>query len=143
MAEKGKSKKYKTKYNPEWSKDYPISIANNNLYAFYCIPCKKNVSGEFQGKKDVERHCDPSNKQSNHNKVVAALKSNQMITSFSPSTSSSNETLRAEVLHTNMIVHHNLPFLLADHLAKNNAAMFQILKLQRSLHAAAQKQHVS
>ena len=63
--------------------------------------------------------------------MVPALKSNERITLFSPSTSSSNETIRAKVLHINMIVHHNLPFLLADHLAKNYAAMFPDSKIAK------------
>ena len=65
--------RYRTKYNPEWAK-FPVQRANNNPYAFSCIPCKKNDACEFQGKRDVERHCDSGNKNSSHNKMVNALK---------------------------------------------------------------------
>ena len=111
---------YKTKYNPEWANEFPIQKANNNPYAFYCVPCKKNVSCEFQGKRDVERHCDPNNKTSSHNKMVRELKNTSKISGSSSQSVSvlSDSITKAEVLHTNMIVHHNLPFLLADHLAK-------------------------
>jgi len=32
---------YRTGYNSDWEKQYPVGPANDNRYAFYCIPCKK------------------------------------------------------------------------------------------------------
>ena len=47
---------YKTVYNSDWEKQYPVGPANDTKYAFYCIPCKKNVSCSHMGKADVKQH---------------------------------------------------------------------------------------
>lgn len=51
---------YKTAYNPEWAKEFPISGVNGNKHAFYCIPCKKTVQCEHMGVGDVKQHCKAS-----------------------------------------------------------------------------------
>ena len=38
---KKKCHRYKTKYNPEWAKEFPIQRANNNLYAFTVSHARK------------------------------------------------------------------------------------------------------
>ena len=75
---------YKTIYNPEWAKNFPITVANNNKYALYCIPCKKNVLCGHMGIGDVKQHC----RTAGHNKMVAAIKSSRSIQQFAPSSSS-------------------------------------------------------
>ena len=34
---------YKSMYKREWENTYPIAEANDNKYAFYCTPCKRNT----------------------------------------------------------------------------------------------------
>ena len=48
-AKKGKF--YKSKYQNELATLYPIGPANGNSFAFYGIPCKKNVSCSHIGLK--------------------------------------------------------------------------------------------
>ena len=111
---------YKSKYKEEWSSLYPVGPANGNEYAFYCIPCKKNISCSHQGLGDVKQHIQGKG----HQKMASLIKENRKIT-FQPASSSiSDAQIRAEVLHTNFIVQHNLSFLTADHLAPLYAKMF-------------------
>ena len=43
-------------FKSEWKTKYPINGCTVTI-AFYCIPCKKQVSCVHQGEKDVTRHC--------------------------------------------------------------------------------------
>ena len=52
-----KRKVYKCTYKVEWSKKYPVTKSNGNPFAFYCVPCKKNVSCAHQGLSDLTAHC--------------------------------------------------------------------------------------
>ena len=115
-------KKRVCSYDSAWEKEYPILPSNNNRQAFYCIPCKKAVSCAHMGKGDVQRHCDPTSK-SIHNNNLKAIKSSSKI-QFSKESAPNLSVLKAELLHVNPIVQHNLPFSLADHLSKMYPAMF-------------------
>lgn len=117
-----KRKKYDTEFNKEWIKDCPIQTVCGNKNAFFCIPCQKTISCSHQGKLDVERHCS----NSTHNKNAKAIKESRKISSMfsSPSSSTNEAVAKAEVLHTNFIVHHNTSFKTADHLNCLYAKMF-------------------
>ena len=67
-AKKGKF--YKSKYHDEWATLYPIPPGNENSFAFYCIPCKKNVWHSHTGLADVKQHC----KRKTHLKMANAVK---------------------------------------------------------------------
>ena len=45
-AKKKKKKQVtqKVMYAEEWEEIFPVGKGNDNLHAFYCIPCKKSVS---------------------------------------------------------------------------------------------------
>ena len=109
---------YSSKFKKEWMKEFPVSPANGNEYAFYCIPCKKNVSCSHQGFNDVRRHM----KSTNHANMAKAITNNQKVSDmFAPSTREAElrgAVTRAEVLHTNFIAQHNLSFLLSDNMPK-------------------------
>ena len=48
---------YKTKFNKEWTKEYPfIQASINNIYKFYCTMCSRDVCCGRMGRADVERH---------------------------------------------------------------------------------------
>ena len=95
-AQKGAAT-YKTAYNPEWAKSYPVSVVNGNNYAFYCVPCKKNVQCGHMGIGDVKQHC----RSALHRKMEAAIKSSRSLLTYSSASSSSDlseKTIKAEVL---------------------------------------------
>ena len=45
------------KYNPSWAQTYPVKSVTNDLYSFYCAPCRKSVRCDHQGLRDVIVHC--------------------------------------------------------------------------------------
>ena len=109
-----KKKSYKCKYQKLWAAEFPNGPANQNKHAFYCIPCKKNIPYDHQGRTDVVRHCDwPA-----HKKMTSLVKSSRVTTGMFTSASSADDldlkyqilienTTRAELLHVNFIVQHN------------------------------------
>ena len=52
-----KAKVYKVKFADSWTKRFPIGRVNDNPHAFYCVPCKKSVSGTHMGMNDVKEYC--------------------------------------------------------------------------------------
>lgn len=48
----------KVMYAEEWEEIFPVGEVNDNLHAFYCIPCKKSVSCAHQGIIDLKDHCE-------------------------------------------------------------------------------------
>ena len=47
----------KLMYKREWENAYLIAEANGNKYAFYSIPCKRNIVCHHMGLGDVKQHC--------------------------------------------------------------------------------------
>ena len=127
---------YKCKYNKEWAASFPVTSVSNEPGSFYCIPCMKKVLCEKQGKRDVERHCDPTKTNSLHNKNVRAKKISSQIPFTAAGSSSSskhdNAVLRAEVMHTEFLAQHNIPLNTAEHLNKFYARAFPDSKIAKS-----------
>ena len=98
---------------------YPVGPVNGNTGKFYCIPCKKSVSCTHQGLGDVKQHCLGKAHIQNVNAIAQSRK-----ISFKPANTNDEKQIRAEVLHTNFIVQHNISFLTTDHMAPLYRAMF-------------------
>ena len=109
-------KVYKVKFADLRTKSFPIGRVNDNPHAFYCIPCKKSISGAHMGINDVKEHC----KGSIHKQNEEAIKMSRKI-SFSSSSSDDSDfkhqVLQSEVKHTNFFIQHHIPFAVADHLS--------------------------
>ena len=69
-------------------KNSEITAANNKC-AFYCVPCKKDVSCGHQGKADVEPHCTSTI----HKNMASAIKDKRIISNLFPSSSGSGNPL--------------------------------------------------
>ena len=50
------AKKQLSSYNPAWEKGFPVSSVYRNKYAFYCIPCKKNIFPSHMGSR-TQQEC--------------------------------------------------------------------------------------
>ena len=98
--------------------DYPITYSNGNKRAFYCMPCEKTISCGHQGLADVQRHVQSGS----HISLARALHDNRKGSNmFAPANAESTlkeATTKAEVLHTNFIVQHNVPFLSSNHMTR-------------------------
>ena len=79
------------------------------------------MSCTHQGLADVRQHCSGKAHIKNANAIIAQSRK----ISFKPANTNDERQIRAEVLHTNFIVQHNISFLTADHMAPlYNRAMF-------------------
>ena len=103
------------RFKHTWKKNFPITSAPDES-AFYCIPCKKTVSCSHQGEAHVKRHC----KTPTHIRFARALTNQPKISTALPSTKEgrNKDVINAEVLMTNFIIQHNIPFAASDHLTK-------------------------
>jgi len=123
---------YKSSFKAEWMNDYPITRANCNKHAFYCVPCKKTISCGHQGLADVQRHVQSGS----HISLARALHDNRKVSNmFAPANADSKlkePTTKAEVLHTNFIVQHNLAFLSSDHMTRLYPKMFPDSQIAKS-----------
>ena len=126
MATEAKKAKRLTSFDHSWENDFPVRGVADNQNLFYCIPCKKTISCGHMGRLDVERHCDPTKTDSIHNKNVKAAKKQKCITTMLCSADSSKDkkVTQAEIIHTNLMVQHNIPFAVADHLSKVSSDLF-------------------
>ena len=115
---------YKSSFKAEWMNDYPITRANGNKHAFYCVPCKKTISCCHQGLAGVQRNVQSGS----HISLARALHDNRKVSNmFAPANAESTlqeATTKAEVLHMNVIVQHNVPFLSSDHMTRLYPKMF-------------------
>ena len=122
-------------YKREWKSTYPITEANGNKYAFYCIPYKRNSTCHHMGLGDVKQHC----RTLHHKTMEKSVKNTPKVDSFFTSTASNevnDSVIRAEVMYTNFIVQHNLSFLTADHLAPMYSKMFPVSMIAKKFRCA-------
>ena len=128
MEPKNKKKKtYLCKFKTEWKSEYPVLEVWGDPNSFFCVPCQKTLKCSGQGLKDVTDHIGtPGHKSS------VKAKSNSRTIDFPSSSSNIKESvIRAEVIHTNFIVQHNLSFLTADHLSPLYQKMFPDSKIAK------------
>ena len=101
------------------------------MHAFYWIPCKKSVSCAHMGINDVKEHCKGTIYKQNEEAI-------KMITKISFSYSSNNHSefnskvLHVEVKHTHFLVQHNIPFVVANHLALLYQELFPDSRIEKN-----------
>ena len=119
------AKRRQCRFQLAWKQDYPVTSCPD-INAFYCIPCRKNVSCAHQSKGELERHCQTPT----HLKFARALRKQPKIATVVPVQEGRNPAvIRAEVIMTNFVVQHNLPFAVADHLSKVSNLLHMIFVL--------------
>ena len=106
--------------------------ADGNPHAFYCVPCKKNVSCKHQGVADVKAHCAGRVHFSFEEAVKSTRRLDAMMSNSSNSSTLKEQVIRAELLHTNFMVHHSLSLLTAEHLSPLYAKMFPDFKIAKN-----------
>ena len=85
--------------------------------------------------EDVKEHC----RNPHHKTMEKSVRNTRKVDSFFTSTASdevSDSVIRAEVMHTNFIVLHNLSFLTADRLAPMYSKMFPDSKIAQKFRCA-------
>uniref|UniRef100_A0A1X7TWU2 HAT C-terminal dimerisation domain-containing protein n=1 Tax=Amphimedon queenslandica TaxID=400682 RepID=A0A1X7TWU2_AMPQE len=116
---------YKTKFQESWIKKWPfVQPVKTNIHQFYCTTCSKNISCGHQGEADIVRHSSSEQHKSNAKSLRANTKLN-----FQPIT-------RAEVKVTNLLVQHNVPLAVTDHLSPLFREIFTDSKIAKGYASA-------
>ena len=114
-------------------KYFPVGPYNDEPSAFYCIPCSKSESCSHQGLDDVNEPCS----KVTHKKNEQAIKTTCSILSYNHGGGDDGlkkkKTLRAEILHADFLVQHNIPFLTADHFAPLYSKMYPDCKIVKNV----------
>ena len=129
---------YNTSYDEKWVIQYPVAKVNNNPHAFRCIPCEKTLPCDHQSFADVSSHCNSKT----HTRIEKAMKETRNLRDMMPSTSGNNleeNTIFAEVLHTNFFAHHNISLATAEHLSPLYAKMFPDSKIAKHFRSRRRK----
>ena len=115
------SSKYLVKFNPSWSVEYPwLRGSGISVNHGFCRLCSVNYSVAHSGKWDVKQHGLSDKHKSNEENT----KVNRTVADMFKPAAEKNDTLKSEVLFTNFLVEHNLPFLIADHFTELVPHMF-------------------
>ena len=105
---------YRSKFQKVWQQKWPFAVpVKGDPHCFRCTVCAKTVSCGHQGETDVARHAESIQHQRNTKAVKATQKLN-----FKPTTQLlRDKVMRAEVKVANLLVQHNVPLAIADHLS--------------------------
>ena len=108
-----KKKKYHN-FNKSWEKEMEwLSSSPKGIWYGYCKICDKHLLCGEGGIRDLKRHGETAG----HKKMKKAYEGQRLLLStWATSENAATKAARAEAILANMLVEHNLPFLLMDHL---------------------------
>ena len=118
-----KRKRYFSTYQKSWESEFKwLKDSDRGTSHAFCSLCISHFYIGSSAKADVIRHA----KTQNHIKLLNAQNQSKSISSFLPSskTALNDKITNAEVLYSNFIAEHNVPFTLADHFTKLCKKMF-------------------
>ena len=118
------------KFKPSWKLPlYITSSSKGNKYA-YCKLCSSHFTVSHGGFNDLKRHVDGAG----HQQRLKDSQKNASISTFfgearEPSLAHASKVMSAELMMTQFIAMHNLPFQAADHLSDLFSSMFPDSKI--------------
>ena len=117
-----KKKAYSVHFNPAWSEEFPwVKKSSKSVHHAFCSSCTIDFSIAHSGKYDIKQHAVGQN----HKKSLGSTQFNKKVTSFFGQLKDSTDAVtRAEVIFTNFLTEHNIPFLVADHFTMVVKEMF-------------------
>ena len=145
QAHKPKRKKYHQTYRKKWEEEvsWLTHSRKGDRYA-YCKVCNKDLSCSEGGLKDIKKHGSTES----HLRLAKSDIGQQTLTkAWNKELMVSMQAARAEAVLCNMLVEHNLPFLLMDYLPGLLSHAFPDSKIAKSTavvkHAIAPATHKS
>ncbi|GFN92215.1 connexin 27.5 [Plakobranchus ocellatus] len=117
-----KRAKFLTEFKEDYTKEWPF-IKRSRLGEHHsrCEICCSDMKIASGGHSDIQRHT-LTPKHMSLAKCQASTTS--LVSMFQPRNETANEAIMAEVLFTILLVAHNLPLSMADHMGKLFRAMF-------------------
>jgi len=119
-ATQSKKQKRDTKFHSDWNKEYTwVQKSEKGEGFMFCSACKCNVSVKAGGMHDLKMH----QATLKHQRNIKSIQSTPTVASlFTPS--NVDKVTKAELLFSNFVAEHNLPFLVADHFTELVKVMF-------------------
>ena len=139
-AEKPLSKqgKYKIKFNNVWKLEFRwVQNSPKGSEFAHCSACKQDIKITHGGRNDLKRHSDtPSHKQK-----LGSISNTPTVSSLLGGSTTSLEYKVAftETVFPNLIVEHNIPFLVADHFSDAVKVMFPDSAIAQKFHCKRTK----
>ena len=132
-----KRKKYNQSFNTAWKGQIPwLSSSHRGKTYGFCVTCNKHLSCSKGGIRDLKRHGETEVHKRNA-RGSAGQKS--LLSTWNETESVSRKAARAEAILCNMLVEHNIPFLLMDHLPAVISHAFPDSKIAREIRCARTK----
>ena len=134
---KPKRNKYYQTYRKKWEEEvsWLAHSRKGDRYA-YCKVCNKDLSCSEGGLKDIKRHGSTES----HNRLAKSDVGQQTLTkAWNKELTISMQAARAEAVLCNMLVEHNLPFLVMDHLPGLLSHAFPDSKIAKEVKCARTK----
>ena len=129
-----KKAKRECKYLSEWRKNGVLPSRKGPTFAL-CEACGVDISIGHGGLNDVKKHIATTK----HQEMLKATSSTKNLKSFFRASPVEESVTRAEVLFSNFIAEHNLPFTLANHFTHLASAMFPDSQVAKGFRCAATK----
>ena len=109
-----KRKKYGQSFNDAWKGQIPwLSTSYKGDGYGFCLLCNKHLSCTKGGIRDLKRHGETEVHKRN---TRGSIGQQSLLHTWNEAESVGKKAARAEAILCNMLVEHNLPFLLMDHL---------------------------
>ena len=109
-----KRKKYSQSFSDAWKGQLPwLSSSYKGAGYGFCLVCNKHLSCVKGGIRDLKRHGETEVHKCN---TRGSSGQQTLLHSWNEAESVGRKAARAEAILCNMLVEHNLPFLLMDHL---------------------------
>ena len=107
-------KKYKQSYSKDWEGQlsWLSSSSKGSEYGF-CISCNKHLLCNKGGIRDLKWHGET---EVHKKRVRSGAGQKCLLSTWSSTETMARKATRAEAILSNMLVEHNIPFLLMDHL---------------------------
>ena len=134
---KSKRKKYCQTYRKKWEDEVSwLSHSRKGDCYGYCKICNKDLSCTEGGLKDIKRH---GSTESHIGLAKSNVGQQTLSKTWSKGSALSTQAARAEAVLCNMLVEHNLPFLLMDHLPGLLSHAFPDSKIAKEVKCARTK----
>ena len=122
------------KYQQEWQNHRMLPSTKGPGFG-RCKYCNTDINISHGGVYDVKKHLSSSK----HQEMVKAVGSSRNVREFFQQSPIEQAVTRAEVLFSNFVAEHNLPFMTADHFTHLTSSMFPDSKISQAFSCARTK----
>ena len=128
---KSGAKFYKTKFDHQWTKEWPFIKMGKYQFHFLCAVCNKHMSCSHQWLFDMKRHVQASSHQAAYKDCIDEKQSS--VSSFLATDPIQEKVMAAEVKLTVFLAENHLPMAVADQASQLFKSMFPDSQLAKKI----------